>query len=268
MIPLSTSSLDLQELKKAIKIKMKHKYLKKYFKDPIIDEEKLLVLTMVISHTSFTKEKKQELVIASTLVQVAIDIHDLAPEGIDLDESEAEITLQQLNVLGGDYYSGLYYLLLSDLEEIGMVHAVASAVKEISELKMKLYYKEFNTFKEYIEIVKKIETLVIVTISKYLNQEILSSLAGKLILAAKLQKNILQYQVGESAPIIDQWNSISTDENRNLILQKMESAIKENTDQIEKVLSYPTSELSPLKTQISHLLNKLIYDITPVSEEG
>lgn len=268
MIPLSTSSLDLQELKKTIKIKMEHKYLKKYFKDPIIDEEKLSILTMIIDHTNFTNEKKQKLIIASTLVQVAIDIHDLVPEGIDLDESEAEITLRQLNVLGGDYYSGLYYLLLSDLEEIEMVHAVASAVKEISESKMKLYYKEFSTFKEYIEIVKKVETLVIVTISKYLNHEALSMLAEKIIIAAKLQKNLVQFHAGKSAPIIDQWTSFSNDPSNDLILQEIESIINENTDQLEESLLNPISDLSPFKTQVNHLLKILIFDVTPVSEEG
>lgn len=247
---------------------MKHKYLKKYFKDSMIDEEKLSILAMIIEHTNFTKEKKQQLIIASTLVQVAIDIHDLVPEERDLKESESDVTLRQLSVLSGDYYSGLYYLLLSELEEISLVQAFATAVKEISEYKMKLYYKEFNTFKEYIEIVKKIDTLLIVTISKHLDQEALSRSAEKIIVAAKLQKNIAQFLAGESAPIIDLWNSYSSDRDCDIVLHKAESIVKENTNRLEESLLNPSSELLPFKTQIHDILDKLIYDVTSVSEEG
>src|SRR5690554_6076045 len=114
VVRLYTSNLDLPKLKVLIEKKMEHKYLKKYFKNSMIDEKKLAILALIINQSNHSEEIKQKLIISTTLVQVAIDIHELVPVGTEHEKTERDVTIRQLNVLSGDLYSGLYYLLLSE----------------------------------------------------------------------------------------------------------------------------------------------------------
>lgn len=268
VIPLYTPSLDLVDLKRLIINKMEHKFLKKYFKNPIIDEEKLAILAMVIDQTDLSKENKQQLIISSTLIQIAIDVHDLVPVETTQEESELDITLRQLSVLSGDYYSGLYYFLLAEMEDIGMIHAVATAVKEVSEYKMKLYYKEFSTLEDYIDMVKKAESFIIVTIAEYFGLHVLSNWIKDLIFTAKLRKEFDQLHTQSPTPLIDKWPYSSVRNNSEQLLSEVEEIIRAHTAGIEAVLLKPTEELFVFEAQMRYLLDKLIYDVTSVLEEG
>ena len=64
-------------------------------------------------------------------------------------------------LLAGDYYSGLYYLLLSEIEDIQMIKTLATAIQQINEQKMKLFYEDVSSIDELMETMKAIETSII-----------------------------------------------------------------------------------------------------------
>lgn len=266
MIPLYTANLDIQQLKILVENKMEHRYLKQYFKSPIIDEEKLAILALIINQTDLSEKTKLKLIISTTLVQVAINIHESVPAGTEHEESERDITVRQLSVLSGDYFSGLYYLILSEIEEIEMIRTVASAIKQISEYKMNLYYNEFNSFNEYIKIVQKVESLLIITVSEYFGYSELSKWAEKTIITSKLSKELNHLQTRDSTPILTSWSDFSP--NDESFMYEAQSIIKENIKQIEENFSNSRGELALVKTQIRYMLDDFIYNVTSVMEEG
>ncbi|MCM3698174.1 heptaprenyl diphosphate synthase component 1 [Paenibacillus macerans] len=79
--------------------------------------------------------------LAAFLVQLGMDTHDL----IDLEERSGKETSamrsRQLKVLAGDYFSGVFYDLLAQAGEIGMVSSMSTAICEVNRLKVELYSK-------------------------------------------------------------------------------------------------------------------------------
>lgn len=268
MIPLQASGIELEQIRALIIEKIEHTYLNKFIQRPNIDEEKLAILSMIVNNTDLSESTKRQYIITTILVQIALDTHDLVSSATNKEECETTITTRQLTVLGGDYYSGLYYLLLSEIEEIDLIHVLASAIKEINEYKMKLYYQEFKTFHEYIQIVKKVESLLIVRVAEYLNSSVMIGLAEKVIITKRLIQEKTNFHNRGSSPILDNWSTYSINSTYLSIMNTVESIIQENTNQIEEILLQPPLRLSVFKNQIRYMLNRLIYNNITVAEEG
>ena len=268
MIALHDFSLEIEDLKTLITQRIEHTYLNKYIERPIIDEEKLTILSIIVNNTTLSEATKKQYIVTTMLVQIALDTHDLVPITHNETESETGITSRQLTVLAGDYFSGLYYLLLAEIEDINMINILASAIKEINEYKMKLYYKEVDSFNEYISLIKKIESLLIIHVAKFVNNSIIDEMAGNLIITSKLIQEKRNLATHVSSPILDNWLAYSTSSTYPSILNEIELIIQTNTGQMKVFLSQPTLRISVFKKSLQYMLNKLIYNNTSIAEEG
>lgn len=247
---------------------MNHIYLNKYIQKPIIDQTKLTALSIIVNNTSLPEKTKKQYIIATMLVQIALDTHDLVPiknKGID---DEAAITTKQLTVLAGDYYSGLYYLVLAEIEDIPMISALASAIKEITEYKMRLYYREVDSFTEYLSITKKVDTLLITRVAEFVNNSIINEIIGKLIITSRLIEEKRHFPSQKQSPVLDNWCTISKNDSYGSILLSVEEVIKENISQIEDFLAQPSLRISVFKTEFQYMLDEFIYNNISVAEEG
>lgn len=170
MISLSTSTHEIQRIKKSIEERIKHKFMSTVIDKPIIDEDKLFILSELVPKNPALSQTKRDIYIITTmLVQVALDTHELVTENTE-DESKGEKLVKQLHVLAGDYYSGLYYYLLSQIDDFTFIHKLATAIKAINEYKMQLYYGEYENMSEYIELKVEIESLLFESVADYFNQ--------------------------------------------------------------------------------------------------
>lgn len=168
---MSNSVNEILRFKKAIEEKIRYDFLWKNIQKPVIEEDKLFILSNLVPINSALSHTKRDAYIVTTmLVQIALDTHELVNES-KADESTEENLSRQLHVLAGDYYSGLYYYLLSQIDEFDFIHKLASAIKAINELKMKLYYQEFASLNEYIDLKVQINTLLLKTVAAYFKHD-------------------------------------------------------------------------------------------------
>lgn len=268
MITLHTSSVNIKEIKELLTYKIKHTYLEKYIEQPVIDEGKLMALSMIVNHTSLPIETKKQYVITIMLVQMALDTHDLVQITNDNHENETTIVSRQLTVLAGDYYSGLYYLLLAEIKDVNLIHTLAVTIKEINEYKMKLYYKEVDSFDNYIEIVSKVESLLITRFADSLGHSSVNEIIEKIICTTKLIEEKKEFTDQSQSSILRHWHLHHESGARLPHLREVESMIEQHASEIEKQLYEPAIHLSINKMHLHHMLQELIYDHTTVAEEG
>lgn len=203
MVALHTSNIDIAYFKKRIEQKTNHTYLHKYIEKPTIDEEKLLILISIMDGAILSTEQKERYIITTMLVQLALDTHDKVSVDDILDTRTKSQIPNQLTVLAGDYYSGLYYFLLSEIDDFELIHVLATAIKEINEQKMNLYYRERLSPEEFIYIIKQIETLLFTHVSDHIGTEPLDGTIAEWFAINKLtiEKN------KTTSPLIDVWRT-------------------------------------------------------------
>jgi len=101
-----------------------------------------------------TEAGKQEVyALATSLVQMALETHDLVPV-TNIAKGKAEARSRQLKVLAGDYFSARFYQLLAQAGQIEMVGLLSQAVCDVNRMKMNFYtlVKQLKmTADEYIQ---------------------------------------------------------------------------------------------------------------------
>src|SRR5699024_4496077 len=150
-------NFDSNELKDNLIKNMRHPYVEKYIQKPFIDDEKISILYELYKQVDLPMDVKKQSITTILLVQIALDTHELIPVADTNQMSESEI---QLSVLAGDYYSGLYYLLLAEMEDIDMIRILANSIKQINEYKMNLFYGDATTLDVLFEEIKQTEALL------------------------------------------------------------------------------------------------------------
>ncbi|WP_335712435.1 heptaprenyl diphosphate synthase component 1, partial [Neobacillus drentensis] len=117
-------------------------YLLNYIEIPIIDEDKLLLLVSIMDRLELSYSDMQNYALSTMLIQIALDTHE------HITDASVEEKNRQLTVLAGDYFSGLYYKLLADSEDIMMIKALSRGIKEVNENKISVYQNEILDIEE------------------------------------------------------------------------------------------------------------------------
>lgn len=133
---------QVKALKQELHDRTRHSYLSTYLGVPEVDEEKLIVLHHMLEDTKHSADKANLYIIVTMLVQLALDTHD----GVSLKKpvDELDKKKRQLTVLAGDYFSSLYYRLLSERNETFIIKLLSQSIQEINESKMALYQWEIK----------------------------------------------------------------------------------------------------------------------------
>ncbi|MFC2948308.1 heptaprenyl diphosphate synthase component 1 [Virgibacillus sediminis] len=199
---METSSIDIRPYKAQIENKIQHAFLDKYIPKPVIDDEKLKILVAILNNSGGSDRQKQRYVLTAMLAQTALDTHDTVPA---YNMENGWSIGNQLKVLAGDYYSGLYYLLLSEIDDFEFIHILASAIKEVNEVKMQLYYTEEGTFNDLMKMREEVESLIIRHIAEFLGDPFPVYIAGKWLVTHKLLQNMNSLKQTGELSITDVW---------------------------------------------------------------
>lgn len=254
MINLSTLPYTIEELQISIKNKIKHNYIDQFIKDPVLDEDKLYLLSLAFSEASMPIEKKQDFIIATMLVQLALDTHETV-------ENQTNNTAKQLTVLAGDYYSGLYYSLLSEINELEFINVLAKAIKEINELKMKLYFKDIDSVQEYLQTMLKINSLLVTVAANYTKDSILANISGELLYTKYLVEEKQLFMTNGNSAFILNCNHYFVELTETEILHEIDKMIQKNTLLIDSTLSSSPFHLTVLQNNLKGSLDPLVAHV-------
>jgi heptaprenyl diphosphate synthase len=149
---------QIQRLKQHTLLLMQHSYVDKFLQPPVFDEAKVFIAFCILSELDLDEAVEAEYFSSILLIQSALDRHeDILDEDIASHKKR-----RQLVVLSGDYFSSLYYLLLSRCENLELISKLSNAVQIINELKSSLHQqtKIKKSSVEYIKTAGKIESLL------------------------------------------------------------------------------------------------------------
>ncbi|MDD9267635.1 heptaprenyl diphosphate synthase component 1 [Paenibacillus sp. GCM10023248] len=110
--------------------------------------------------------------LATSLVQLALDTHDLVTASNDIKEKKAARS-RQLKVLAGDYFSSRFYHLLAGAGQIDMIKQLANAICEVNRLKMTTYMKMKQlklTAEDYIHQMVEIKSQLFLSFSEFMSE--------------------------------------------------------------------------------------------------
>ncbi|UFT97628.1 heptaprenyl diphosphate synthase component 1 [Radiobacillus kanasensis] len=261
--------LQLRRIKSAIEKQISHPYLERYIPKPFIDNDKLMILTSLMNTTDLSESKKDHYIITTMLVQVALDTHDLVTNQSMEKESVQHKVERQLTVLAGDYYSGLYYFLLSKLDDVDMIHVLASAIKEINELKMSAYYNKPDSIQDWMRVVKQIESLLIQRVAEHIQGTEINALSGEWLLMRRLTKEKQHFLKSGQSELIHvlTGHELSNNPSKQAI-QLVEGTIQKCVQKMETAVNQLPFQFN----QLTSYVHALIYDYsrknTKVVEEG
>ncbi|WBL13487.1 MULTISPECIES: heptaprenyl diphosphate synthase component 1 [Sutcliffiella] len=259
--------IHISNLKEKIQEKIQHNYLFHHIPYPIIDEDKILILHSLLEPLSLTKEKKEQYILSTMLAQIALDTHEEVHSHNDMDEKQFKA--QQLTVLAGDFFSGLYFQLLANAEDIPMIRTLAHSIKEINEYKITLYQNGISKMDDLLDCIRNIESSLIQGVSDYVDEAIWSDLSGNILLLKRL--------VNERELFIQKKPSLLVDNIKKLI--ELDKSYKEEIinifdEYIAKLWKMIHSVLAGiphtnfLKERLASFVNELPFSTNLYAEEG
>lgn len=122
---------------------------------PFVKEARLFFLLLPFFNGEQWSEKVEASARTVAIVYAALHAHDRVKEEMPISKE------QQLTVLAGDFYSGIYYQTLAQTKNIGMVQQLATAIIEVSEKKASFHDLQVQKPDEVEETARVIESALI-----------------------------------------------------------------------------------------------------------
>lgn len=223
-------------------VKLRHPYFINYIEEPFIDEEKIALLYGALKSANLHIEQIEHYVVTIMLVQIALDTH----ERVSNKAGEEEIGFhkcRQLTVLAGDYYSGLYYYLLSMNRDIVLIRALAEGIKEINEHKIMLYQKAHETTDDIMKSIVTIESALLQKTCDHFQLSHWKPFITYVLGGNRLQKEIQLYADKQHSPVFQAMQDALGDKAEVVIngwmkeLRKKEKQFLENHTDINEINS-------------------------------
>ncbi|WP_162920143.1 heptaprenyl diphosphate synthase component 1 [Paenisporosarcina cavernae] len=228
-----------------------HKTLLTYTGQPKLDDVRLFFLLLPFFVNGKWKEGQEEAAQAVALIQSALTAHD------DIYEQEEISKDQQLTVLAGDFYSGMYYQLLAKTGDIELIQLLSTGIVSISEKKADFYDRKMLSFDHWMRNLTIIETLSFRQYYEYYGEENLISLMENGLILHVGQKTLNHWN--ESS--LSNWSEIflhkvhtpaSSISSKDLFFQALDKVEKDVQDLISNLNSAPVGAMNFVRNNLLH----------------
>lgn len=249
MIYLQDFQMKLDSIRGHLQEKLSHPYLLEHVEAPVIDDDKLLLLISMLDQYGLDFDKVENYSVTAMLLQIALDTHEHVQNSC-LGEDDDSLKNRQLTVLAGIYFSGLYYKLLADTEDIEMIKQLAAGVKEINENKISVYQKEVEAIDKLMESIKLIESTLLGKIADHFQATEWHEFAANWLFVKRL--------ILEEKKFIQSGRSLVFDVLKKLALPKLDQNSTElSSEQQKYLLSICTRYIEFSLMMIDNALKKL-----------
>ncbi|PDO11701.1 MAG: hypothetical protein BLM47_00880 [Candidatus Reconcilbacillus cellulovorans] len=147
-----------------------HELIRRYAELPGFPETRAKLIFAFLRHSSVPLPLGELVTLVTSLMQMALDIHDRVKDADGEGTDPSAVRIRQLNVLAGDYLSGRFYHLLSQAGEIELTRRLAEAICEVNRIKAAFYVrmKQFLlTPEEYLQLASSIRSRLFVEVSRW-----------------------------------------------------------------------------------------------------
>lgn len=201
-------SQQLEHFKRSLEDYCSHPVLEQYIQKPVIDEDKLFLFYALFEEAGISSDEKEKYVLTAMLVQTALDTHDLVS---NVETGSRNLFVErQLNVIAGDYYSGLYYYILSHMNNVKLVNTLATAIREINEQKIFLYNKSYQSVDEMIDSLIIVETALFQRLGNHFRIETWPEISKSYLAYKRLCEEKNKFDRGSQSSILSQYHSKRT----------------------------------------------------------
>ncbi|WP_353618621.1 heptaprenyl diphosphate synthase component 1 [Bacillus sp. ISL-37] len=229
--------------------KLSHPYLREHVKSPFIDDDRLLLLTSLLEQQEVDQDRAKNYTVTAMLLQIALDTHEHVHNSQPGEEDETH-KRRQLTVLAGIYFSGLYYKLLADMDDIEMIKRLASGVKEVNEHKISLYQKETEAIDKLMESVKLIESSLLGKVADHFDAAEWFEFASNWLFVKRM--------LSEETKFIKNGSSLVFNALKKIALPKVDQSTTEiSSEQQKYLLTICTRYIEFSMTKINSALKKL-----------
>ncbi|WP_347549843.1 heptaprenyl diphosphate synthase component 1 [Pseudalkalibacillus hwajinpoensis] len=163
--PKETAYKQIEGVRDMLQSRLSHSYLLRFIDFPIIDEERLYVFYGILEQTKLEQKRKEDTLLSIMLVQIALDTHELI--SLEEVENENERKNRQLTVLAGDYFSSMYYHILSKWHDNELIRTLSEAIQEINEAKMSFYQTDYHSIEAIFTNLKEIESILVRKVAEH-----------------------------------------------------------------------------------------------------
>ncbi|HSI65850.1 MAG TPA: heptaprenyl diphosphate synthase component 1 [Planococcus sp. (in: firmicutes)] len=140
---------------------VKQRTLEKFMGGPSIERARLFFLLLPLFDN---KQWSGEIEVSAktvSIVYAALNAHDKIKEEPSISKK------QQLTVLAGDFYSGIYYQMLTNLKNLKLTSGLARSITRVSEEKTSFHDTSLRSVLDVEDAIQIIESDLLVTFYEY-----------------------------------------------------------------------------------------------------
>ncbi len=253
---------QVEQLKFKIIQKVRHRTLHKYTGEPDVREDRLFFLLLPFLNGEQWTDEHEQAGIAVAIIYSALSAHD------QIKESNASSKSQQLTVLAGDYYSGMYYQILAKQSNIALIRSLSNGIIEISEKKASVYDQLHRTFNEWMSTIVSIESLSIEQFYLHYEFEQYIPYMRQALFIQRIVYELDLYKDGKSSrfqeALIESAHALGYASSLGTLL---ETVCKEGIAHLNKDIGASTLLTSPVKEYLYQMINTSINKNAVVLKE-